>query len=56
MIARWRVDVIGKKLHHLGSVVAGSEQEAIEGAIKQLNIEPAQQFKIAVTKVSDKEL
>ncbi len=44
---RWRVDLIGKKLQRLGNVVPHTEQEAIAAAIKQMNIAPALQSKIA---------
>jgi hypothetical protein len=31
-MARWSVDVIGKKMRHLGTVVASDERKAIEEA------------------------
>jgi hypothetical protein len=34
LMARWSVDLIGKKMRHLGTVVAANEKEAIEAAIK----------------------
>jgi hypothetical protein len=34
-MARWSVDVVGKRLQHLGTVVAANEQTAGEEAIKQ---------------------
>ena len=37
---RWRVDYIGKKGSHLGTVEARDEREAIEEAMKTFNITP----------------
>jgi hypothetical protein len=48
---RWRVDYIGKKGSHLGTVEAPDEKSAIEQAAKQFNITPARRNKIAVTKI-----
>jgi hypothetical protein len=53
-MARWRVDYLGKKGSHLGTVEAPDEKAAIEQAAEQFNITPARRFKIAVTKISDK--
>ena len=52
---RYSVDIIGKKMQHLGSVVAENEKKAIEEAVKQFGIEPALRTKIAVTKVSGRD-
>jgi 1,2-phenylacetyl-CoA epoxidase PaaB subunit len=54
-MARWSVDVIGKHLQHLGTVVAANEQKALEEAIKLFTVRPALRSKIAVTKISDKD-
>jgi hypothetical protein len=51
---RRRVDYLGKKATHLGTVEAPDGKAAIEQAAKQFNITPAQRFKIAVTKVEEK--
>jgi hypothetical protein len=48
---RWRVDYIGKKGSHLGTVEAPDEKSAIEEAAKQFNITPARRNKIAVTRI-----
>jgi hypothetical protein len=48
---RWRVDLIGKKLQHVGTVEATTEAEAIEAAVTELRIQPALRFKIMVTKM-----
>ena len=50
---RWRVDLIGKKLQHVGRVEASTEADAIETAIKELRIAPALRFKLMVTKVKE---
>jgi hypothetical protein len=52
---RWRVDYLGKKGSHLGTVEAPDEKSAINAAAKQFNITPARRNKIAVTKISDKD-
>jgi hypothetical protein len=50
-MARWRVDYIGKKGSHLGTVKAANDREAIEQAAKQFNITPARRNKIVVTRM-----
>jgi 1,2-phenylacetyl-CoA epoxidase PaaB subunit len=50
-VTRWSVDIIGKQLQHLGTVLAENERKALEEAIKQFAIRPALRSKIAVTKV-----
>ena len=45
--------IIGKKLQHLGTVVAADERKALEEAIRQFVIRPRLRSKIAVTKVAD---
>jgi hypothetical protein len=52
-VARWSVDVIGKRLQQLGTVFAENEHKALEEAIKQFTVGPALRSKIAVTKVAD---
>ena len=52
-MTRWSVDIIGKHLQHLGTVLAENERKALEEAIKQFAIRPALRSKIAVTKVAD---
>jgi 1,2-phenylacetyl-CoA epoxidase PaaB subunit len=47
-VTRWSVDIIGKQLQHLGTVLAENERKALEEAIKQFAMS-----KIAVTKVAD---
>ena len=49
-MARWRGDMIGKKLQHVGSVEAANEREALAEAIKYFAIRPALRSKIVVTK------
>jgi hypothetical protein len=49
-MARWLVDIIGKKLQHLGTVDADNEREALAQAIKRFDVRPALRSKIAVTK------
>jgi 1,2-phenylacetyl-CoA epoxidase PaaB subunit len=51
---RWRVDIIGKKSQHVGTIEAESEREALAEAIKHFEIRPALRSKIAVTKIGTK--
>ncbi len=46
---RWRVDIIGKNLQHLGTVEAADEKSAIEEAMKTFHVTPARRFKLVVT-------
>jgi hypothetical protein len=48
---RWRVDYLGSKGKHLGTVEAPYEKSAIEQAMETFNITPARLFKIVVTKI-----
>jgi hypothetical protein len=52
-MARYSVDIIGKKLQHLGTVVASDERKALEEAIRQFVIRPALRPKVTVTKIAD---
>jgi hypothetical protein len=52
---RWSVDLIRKTKLHLGTVVAANEADAIKQAIKQFRIASARQFKITVTKISERD-
>ena len=47
---RWRVDYLGKKGSHLGTVEAPDEKSAIKQAAQQFNITPARRNKIVVTR------
>ena len=53
LMARWRVDYIGKGGKHLGTVDAPDEKSAIEEAMKTFHISPARRFKLMVTKVKE---
>jgi hypothetical protein len=46
---RWRVDYIGKRGKHLGTVEAPDEKAATAEAARQFNITPARRSKIVVT-------
>jgi hypothetical protein len=55
-MARWLVDLKGKRLTRLGTVNANSERDAIEEASRRFGIEPVSQFfRVVVTKVSEKD-
>jgi 1,2-phenylacetyl-CoA epoxidase PaaB subunit len=48
-----RVDIIGKKLQHVGTLDADNEREALAEAIRLFEVRPALRSKIAVTNVKD---
>ena len=48
-MAKWRVDYLGKKGSHLGTVEAPDEKSAIEEAMKTFHITPVRRFLIRVT-------
>jgi hypothetical protein len=54
-MARWRIDLIRNRAQRLGTVVAKTEKEAIAVAIKQFEIEPARQNRVAVSKISNRD-
>ena len=55
-MARWLVDLKGKRVTRLGTVNAGTESDAIEEASRRFGSEPVNQFyKVVVSKVSDKD-
>jgi hypothetical protein len=49
VMARWRVDYLGKIATHLGTVEGADKKSAIDAAAKQFNITPARRDKILVT-------
>jgi 1,2-phenylacetyl-CoA epoxidase PaaB subunit len=51
---RWRVDLIGKKLQHVGTVDAANEREARAEAIKIFEVRPALRSKLVVAKVKNR--
>jgi hypothetical protein len=51
---RWRVDYIGKKNSHLGTIEAPDEKSAVAEAIKTFHITPARRYKIVVTRVEER--
>ncbi len=53
-MARWRIDIIGKKLKHVGTTDATDAAEAVDIAIREHRIDPTLRGKITVTKVSEK--
>jgi hypothetical protein len=53
-MARWRVDLIGKKLRHVGTIEAGTAEDAINEAAKLFQIEPIVRDKLVATKVETK--
>jgi hypothetical protein len=53
-MARWRVDLIGKKLQHVGTVEARSEQEAIEEVVALFGVQPVLRDKLVATRIPEK--
>ncbi len=53
-MARWRVDLIGKKLRHVGTIEAKTSDEAIDEAARLFGIEPSVRDKLVATKVETK--
>ena len=51
---QWEVTMIRKRGERLGTVEAATEKEAIKVAIKEFEIEPARQNRIAVRKLDSK--
>jgi hypothetical protein len=45
---RWRVDYLGKKDSHLGTVEAADEREAVAKAAEMFHIRPTRRFKLLV--------
>jgi hypothetical protein len=54
VMPRWEVTLIGKKGHRYGTVEAKDEREAVAKAAAEFEIPLALRFKIAVTKLADK--
>jgi hypothetical protein len=54
-MARYSIDIIGKKMRHLRTVVADNERKTLEQTIKQFGVRPAMRSKIAVTKVAERD-
>jgi hypothetical protein len=51
---RWRVDYLGKKGTHLGTVEAATEREAIAKAAEEFNIAPARRNVVTRTQAAEK--
>jgi hypothetical protein len=48
---QWRIDLIGKKLQHVGTIEAATEREAIEAAVKDPGVAPALRGKLIATRI-----
>jgi hypothetical protein len=54
-MARWRVDILRHRAERLGTVEAANANEAKKIAVKEFDIPPERQNRIAVEKVSKSE-
>ena len=50
---RWRVDIVRKKVEHLGIVTAPNAHEALNRAASFFRIEPIQHSKLMITKIEE---
>jgi hypothetical protein len=51
-MARWLVDLVGKRVTRLGTVQANTERDAIDAVTKRFGIESVRRsYKVVVTKV-----
>jgi hypothetical protein len=50
-MVRWRVDLIGNRLPHVGTIDADTAEQAIDEVAKLFSIGPAPRDKLMVTKV-----
>ena len=52
-MARWLVDLVGKRVTRLGTVMATTERDAIDEVTKRFGIEPVNRsYKVVVTKIA----
>jgi hypothetical protein len=55
-MARWLVDLVGKRVTRLGTVNGSSERDAIDEASRRFGIEPINRFyKVVATKISEQD-
>jgi hypothetical protein len=53
-MARWLVDLVGKRVTRLGTVMATTERDAIDEVAKRFGIEAVNRsYKVVVTKITD---
>jgi hypothetical protein len=50
-MARWRIEIIGKKLRQVGTVEANTAEQAVDEAAKLFGVESAVRDKLVATKV-----
>jgi len=54
VMARWLVDLVGKRVTRLGTVMATTERDAIDEVTKRFGIEPVNRsYKVVVTKIAE---
>jgi hypothetical protein len=55
-MARWLVDLVGKRVTRLGTVNANSERDAIDEVSRRFGIEPVNRlYRVVVTKISERD-
>jgi hypothetical protein len=53
-MARWLVDLVGRRVTRLGTVMATTERDAINEVTKRFGIEPVNRsYKVVVTKPTE---
>ena len=54
VMPRWRVDLISKKLRHVGTIEAATAEDAINEAARLFDIASAVRDKLVATKIETK--
>jgi hypothetical protein len=55
-MARWLVDLVGKRVTRLGTVIANSEPDAIDEVSRRFGIEPVNRsYRVVVTKIIERD-
>jgi hypothetical protein len=52
---RWRVDLIGKKLQHVGTIEADTEEQAIDEAAKLFGLDASRRSMLVAQKISTRD-
>ena len=52
---RWRIDLMGQRLQHVGTIEADAEKQAIEEAAKLFNLDASRRSKLVAQKISTRD-